>query len=65
MFQDVACKGKCPCDDEPCACPEDDSPVCGGDGDTYKNKCEAECAGVVCNVVHCAFLYKTAYDFKL
>ena len=35
-------EGKCPC-----MCSEVYDPVCGKDGETYENICEAECAGVV------------------
>jgi hypothetical protein len=34
------------CEGEPCVCPEIWAPVCGVDGNTYGNACEAECAGV-------------------
>ena len=38
----------CPedCEEEPCVCPMIWEPVCGVDGHTYGNKCEAACEGV-------------------
>ena len=38
------------CTDRPDACPEYYSPVCGCDGNTYSNCCDAESAGI--NVLH-------------
>ena len=38
----------CACrESSPCECQPVDNPVCGGDGQTYRNACEARCVGVV------------------
>ncbi|MCP4036793.1 MAG: hypothetical protein GY733_07645 [bacterium] len=36
----------CECNPDPCVCPDVWAPVCGVDGETYGNGCEARCAGV-------------------
>jgi len=40
------CVGVCLPRPDPCLCPRVWNPVCGADGETYGNTCEAGCAGV-------------------
>ncbi len=50
VFEFVLEEGPCPCN-----CPANVAPVCGEDGITYQNACEAECAGVAFEEGGCAF----------
>ena len=40
---ELECEGECPCNTDPCNCGYDWNPVCGVDGVTYENPCEAKC----------------------
>ncbi len=43
---DFDCEALCEGHQEECICPDVESPVCGVDGESYGNPCEAECVGV-------------------